>query len=225
MNKAVLCLSKVQNKVNPYPDFYDSLYIESLKYAEYLLSQDKTWQSKYIYKQLNVIYGDSTFLTFKENNNNQQDKPTPPKFNSSDSLTQLRKTMITEAEKVVGTPYLWAGTTPAGFDCSGFTQYVYKQVNIEIPRNGDVQKTSGVEIDIKDAQPGDLIVWLNGNYGFHAGIIYANDEDGISLIHCPNGGVAIHEPGNNNNTYWLDRDYTVRRIVGVEKELCESKNN
>ncbi|WP_067780096.1 C40 family peptidase [Actinomyces vulturis] len=69
------------------------------------------------------------------------------------------------ASQYLGTPYVWGGTTPAGFDCSGFVQYVYGQAGISLPRTTYGQGASGVTVSMSEAQPGDIVYW-----GYHVGI-------------------------------------------------------
>lgn len=72
------------------------------------------------------------------------------------------------ASRYVGVPYLWGGTTPAGFDCSGYTSYVYAQVGITLPRTSSAQREVGTVVSRADAQPGDLI-WSPGHIAIYAG--------------------------------------------------------
>ena len=72
------------------------------------------------------------------------------------------------AMQYLGVPYQWGGTTPAGFDCSGFTSYVYAQVGINLPRTSSEQRYAGTVISRDQAQPGDLI-WSPGHIGIYAG--------------------------------------------------------
>ena len=62
--------------------------------------------------------------------------------------------------KYIGTPYVWGGTTPDGFDCSGFTQYVFAKVGISLPRVTYAQEFSGTVISINEAKAGDLLFWV-----------------------------------------------------------------
>ena len=72
------------------------------------------------------------------------------------------------ASRYVGVPYLWGGTTPDGFDCSGFTSYVYAQVGISLPRTSADQRYAGTVVSRDQAQPGDLI-WSPGHISIYAG--------------------------------------------------------
>ena len=72
------------------------------------------------------------------------------------------------AARYVGTPYVSGGTTPDGFDCSGFVSYVYAQLGISLPRTSSGIKAAGTVISAAEAQPGDLI-WSPGHIAIYAG--------------------------------------------------------
>lgn len=80
------------------------------------------------------------------------------------SLSQV----FSVAQQYIGTPYVYGGSSPAGFDCSGYVMYVYAQFGISLPHSVSGQAAAGKRISIADAQPGDLVI-MSGHDGFYAG--------------------------------------------------------
>ena len=78
--------------------------------------------------------------------------------------------VLAEGRKYFGIMYKWGGNTPAGFDCSGYTQYVYGQLGISLPRTAAAQQAAATPVGTP--QPGDLVFW--GSPAHHVGI-YAGD--------------------------------------------------
>jgi cell wall-associated NlpC family hydrolase len=76
--------------------------------------------------------------------------------------------VLEEAAKYVGTPYRVGGSTPAGFDCSGFVSYVFRALGISLPRSSSAYWNVGTRVSADDAQPGDLIV-SSGHVAIYAG--------------------------------------------------------
>jgi cell wall-associated NlpC family hydrolase len=76
--------------------------------------------------------------------------------------------VVSVAMRYLGVPYVWGGSTPAGFDCSGFTSYVFAQVGITLPRTSSEQRYAGTEVPWSQAQPGDLL-WSPGHISIYAG--------------------------------------------------------
>ena len=85
------------------------------------------------------------------------------------------------AQKYIGVPYVWGGSTPDGFDCSGYVQYVFREAGIEIPRTADEQFMYGYPVDQDRLLPGDLVffetyepgpshigIYFNATYFLHA---------------------------------------------------------
>lgn len=89
-------------------------------------------------------------------------------------------TIETLAKTHLGGKYSWGGTTPNGFDCSGYTQYIYKQVGINLPRTAYAQSKIGIPITDKSYQKGDLLFFLtNKKRGIpitHIGIYLENNR-------------------------------------------------
>jgi peptidoglycan DL-endopeptidase CwlO len=83
-----------------------------------------------------------------------------------------------------GVPYVWGGASPSGFDCSGFTMYVYAQVGVSLPHNAAAQFGYGSPVSLGDLQPGDLVFFDGlGHVGLYIG--------GGSFIHAPHTGDVV----------------------------------
>lgn len=100
--------------------------------------------------------------------------------------------VVAKAAQFLGTPYLWGGTTPRGFDCSGFTQYVYGELGISLPRTSELQATVGTPVQsVASAKPGDLVFFAgsDGTVGApgHVGIYIGNGE----MIDAPYSGTTV----------------------------------
>ncbi|WP_349828860.1 NlpC/P60 family protein [Brevibacterium litoralis] len=76
----------------------------------------------------------------------------------------IRADILATARSYIGTPYVWGGTSPSGWDCSGMVQYIYAQYGVDLPRNSAAQASAGVQISESEARPGDL-VYVPGHIG------------------------------------------------------------
>ncbi len=109
------------------------------------------------------------------------------------------------AKSYIGVPYVYGGTTPNGFDCSGFVQYVYRQMGISINRVAADQARNGVYVAKEDLQPGDLVFFAKpGRTIHHVGMYVGNGQ----YIHAPYTGRTITIENLTRKDY-----YTARRIV------------
>jgi len=71
-----------------------------------------------------------------------------------------KQKLLEDAKYFKGGKYIWGGTTPEGFDCSGYVQYLYKKHNINLPRTAWAQSKKGTSVAIDDLQKGDLLFFL-----------------------------------------------------------------
>lgn len=101
---------------------------------------------------------------------------------------QRAATAVRAALSQRGVPYVWGGTTPAGFDCSGLTQWAYRQAGLELPRLAQDQDTAGFRVSQSDLRPGDLAVW-SGHVAMIVGngqMVEAGDPVQVSAIRTTN---------------------------------------
>ena len=98
------------------------------------------------------------------------------------NLSASRANVIAVAARYVGTPYRYGGTSPSGFDCSGYVQYVFNQVGVSLPRTSSGIAGAAVRISRHQAQPGDL-VYKPGHIGIYAGgnLMYDSPTTGKSV--------------------------------------------
>lgn len=102
--------------------------------------------------------------------------------------TTFNARVLREAARLKGTPYRYGGTTPRGFDCSGFTGYVYKKAGKKLPRTSRQQYSATKHISRRAAKPGDLIFFKSsGGRVYHVGIF----AGGNMLWHSSKPGVPV----------------------------------
>jgi cell wall-associated NlpC family hydrolase len=94
------------------------------------------------------------------------------------------------AARHLGAPYLWAGSSPSGFDCSGLVSYVYNQVGVAIPHNAAQQYRYGVPVPRDRLEPGDLVFFdrlrHNGIYLGDGRFIHATKPGGVKIARLDN---------------------------------------
>lgn len=99
---------------------------------------------------------------------------------------------VDAAKKALGVPYVWGGTSMNGFDCSGLTQWAYRQAGVELPRLAEHQNV-GQAVNQNDLQPGDLLVW-DGHVAMYAGdgqIIEAGNPVQMGPVRTTNMGMTF----------------------------------
>lgn len=130
---------------------------------------------------------------------------------SAAPASSLGDEIVSYAKKLIGTSYVWGGTSTSGFDCSGYVQYVCRQFGISLNRTANAQMSNGYSVSSSNLQPGDL-VFFNGTYATsgasHVGIYIGNDQ----FVHASSarGCVVISDLWSN---YYTSHYYGARRVV------------
>ena len=123
-----------------------------------------------------------------------------------------RKKLLEDAKYFKGGKYVWGGTTPQGFDCSGYVQYLYKKHNVNLPRTAWAQSKQGQSVDKNSLEKGDLLFFLTdkkrGIPVTHVGIYLGNGQ----FIHAASKkkGIIISPV---HHGYYADKFVSAKRVA------------
>lgn len=122
--------------------------------------------------------------------------------------------VIDEAMRYLGTPYRWGGKTPKGFDCAGFTRFIYGKFGVELAPSAAPQYRAGTKIKDAEIKRGDLVFY--GGRGSsksigHVGIVTSVDANGFKFIHSATStGITI---SSSNEPYYKKRYVGACRVI------------
>lgn len=131
------------------------------------------------------------------------------------------KKLVKRAHTAIGTPYVLGGTTPGGFDCSGFVKWAYKGVGVQLPRTAREQSVVGKKISsIKDMRAGDIVAFRHPKRGYHTGI-YVGDG---KFIHSPRKRSTVRI-ASLNDPYFSSTLLGARRVnmTGGENLVAQAE--
>lgn len=125
---------------------------------------------------------------------------------------QFRKKITDYTQEFKGTRYRYGGVSPQGFDCSGFTQYVMRKYDIELPRTASEQARVGKKVRQRKAQPGDLVFYKYGGEISHVSIVLHSSNDELLVIHSvESGGVIVEDIMKTH--YWQSKMLYIRNVI------------
>ena len=129
---------------------------------------------------------------------------------SSSSNSSLGEQVAATAKKYIGCAYIFGGTSPSGFDCSGFVQYIYKLYGYSLYHTADVQLNNGYSVSRSELRPGDLVFFANtyntSAAASHVGIYIGDGQ----FVHAANSYSGV-------KTDYLSTDYYNSRYVGARR--------
>ena len=121
--------------------------------------------------------------------------------------SETGRAIVSAASKFLGVPYVWGGTTPNGFDCSGLVQYVMKSLGINVSRTSQEQIKNGVPVSKGDLQAGDLVFFESNGDVHHVGIYVGNGM----MLHAPRTGDVVKY--QSIETPYYQKEYAGARRV------------
>ena len=132
---------------------------------------------------------------------------TEPDPSQAPAAGSIGEQIVAFAEQFLGTPYVWAGSSPSGFDCSGFVSYVFKNFGYTVNRTAASMYTNGVAVDKSELQIGDAVFFASSSESIgHVGIYIGDGE----FIHCSSGCGYVTISG-------LEESYYSRMYVGARR--------
>ena len=129
--------------------------------------------------------------------------------------------LVNDALKYVGTKYVFGGSKPGGFDCSGFVSYVFQKHGISLPRVSTDQASAGKRVGLGNAKKGDLIFFKGSNLRDrkigHVGIVVSNKNEPVQFVHASTSrGVVV---SNLETEYYKKRFRKVRCFKELNKKV------
>ena len=146
---------------------------------------------------------------------------TTRRFPRSPAPSAMASRVLGTADRYVGTRYTWGGNTPSsGFDCSGFTKYVFAANGVQLPRTSREQARvgQGVPLDFGAMLPGDIILFAEPGEAISHVAIYVGSGE---IIHSSSarGGVGYLDLSKGGTDWYVQNMVAVRRIIGAGRSF------
>ena len=167
--------------------------------------------SGYVASQYVLICSPSTADTSTPETPEETPAETPAETPTDNpAATVSGSEIVSLAQQYLGVPYVYGGSSPSGFDCSGFTMYIFAQVGVKLPHGATSQLSYGASVSRSELQPGDLVFFQDyGAVASHVGIYIGGDQ----FIHASssyyNGHCVVIS--SLTETYYNSHYYTARR--------------
>ena len=130
---------------------------------------------------------------------------------------------VNTGDDYVGVPYVWGGSTPRGFDCSGFVQYVYRENGVALPRTSRQMAHAGLAlpVDVRDLREGDLMLFRGRNGVINHVALYAG---GNQILHSSSSGngVRYDDLSSKRGAYFASHFVAARRVTQNGHSLVQS---
>ncbi len=155
------------------------------------MTSKKTYHLKFItlVGVLIIVLSTRVYCSSREFDRVLERDKTIAKSNPIKNNISLEESIVSFGMKLLGTPYVTAGSGKNGFDCSGFVYYVFKHFEIQVPRSSSQFKNFGIEIPIDSVRKGDILVFLSPtrNVIGHVGIVTNPKGKESDFIHATSG--------------------------------------
>jgi len=123
--------------------------------------------------------------------------------------------LVDLARSLLATPYRYSGSDSRGFDCSGLTSYLFRDVGLPLPRTAKSQASAGHWVAPDELRPGDLVFFGESrDKPHHVGLVVSDPGEPLTMIHASSSR-GVTQTEITSNSYWLPRLRFGRRVLGA----------
>jgi cell wall-associated NlpC family hydrolase len=217
-------------KIGKFATEQKQLHAAALQVGPELLKQGDKDGAQALYLSLATVYKDTTEeftwlfpssksatkISIAGANVLSNDAPTLDANHSANS--SLVDKLLMYSTNFLGLPYKYAGCDPStGFDCSGFVSYLFKILDIDLPRSSQELSKVGSPVALPMVRPGDLLFYgtkKGSSYRTqHVAMVYSNINGKMAFIHSSSRGVVIDDPESSSWDYWERRFLFAKRVL------------